>query len=157
MEPAKKWLLWTRWLLLMGLMVLVFPVLIRFFLQMDNGEDAWMGWTGTGMVSALTLYLLISLKPIKQRVALVCDDKTVDLILSMNFFRQIEMRSFDGRTSGVKTLGHYHGLPIWFETTIDIGGKPQSLLLYFRFPNGFLVTPRRSTSAITITRNEICF
>ncbi len=156
MEPDKKWLLWTRWLLLMSLLVLVMPVMVRTFLEFAEGDTLWMAWIGIFLVVGLALYLLLSHKPIKQRVVLASSGGKIELMLSMNFFRQIEMRAFDGKALRIQKLGNYHGLPIWFEPSFDIAGEPQTLLLYFRFPDGFLVTPRKSAKALAVISNEIC-
>lgn len=130
-------------------MVAVFaiPLLVGKF-----GRSSWQMWIGIAVMAALVL----TYKPLKQQVEFVTEGAPVSLTLWMNLFCQLIVRM--ETPSGVKStkLGRYIGIPVWFEHTIEVADHPRRLLVYFRFPNGFMVSHGLNDKVLTITRNEIC-
>lgn len=147
MEPAKRWLLWIRWLVVMTVVVAFIPLIAG-----GLSNSIWMKTAAAGaMLTVVALY-----KPFKQRVEIMTNDSTLVLILAMSMLGRITMQiNSSGRSKTVK-LGSYWGVPVWFEHTVELAEHQQRLLIYFRFPNGFMVSHGLNEPPLNIARNEVC-
>ena len=157
MEPAKHWLVWAK--LFVILAMLLGLAALAGVLRESKSE-----WAAV-IVVALAIFLLIVSRPVKQRIEITCEGESISLMLSINMVGRVDvyMRTpTDAKPKHVK-LGFclpFKAFPLsataWFEHTMDILGRPQRLLVYFRFPNGFtLGLP--GNAPYKFTRNEFCF
>ena len=147
MEPAKRWLLWIRWLAAMTVVVVFIPMLAG-----GMSSSIWMKTAAA--VAMLTVVVLY--KPFKQKVEIVTNSSTLVLILAMSMSGRITMQIRSAGHSKTVKLGSYFGVPVWFEHTVEISGHQQRLLVYFRFPNGFMVSHGLNEPPLNIARNEVC-
>lgn len=146
MGPSKRWLLWVRWLTLMVL-ALSFSALL-----VSPLKPHW----NAALIPVAIAALFLGYKPLKQRFEFSENGVPVTLILSMSSFCKLTLQiKTPGKFSTIK-LGRYIGIPMWFEETIEVAGIQRRLLIYYRFPQGFLVSHRLNEPHITFTRNEIC-
>lgn len=103
------------------------------------------------MLTVVALY-----KPFKQRVEILTNGSTLVLILAMSMLGRITMRINSSGHSKTVKLGSYWGVPVWFEHTVELAEHQQRLLIYFRFPNGFMVSHGLNEPPLNIARNEVC-
>jgi hypothetical protein len=124
-------------------------VAIPLFMGATREVD-WLQWPAIALLGAVVwLY-----QPIRQRVEGSCAGAPIAFTLSMDILGRLFIRIGDSPQQ--TRLGRYIGVPLWLESAADIGGRQVRLLIYFRFPNGFLVNSAAESPALTVTRNQFC-
>ena len=145
MTPSNRWLLWLRWVIVM----MIAGVAIPLFMGATR-DIAWVQFFAVGLLAVVVL----TYQPIRQHVEGSCAGAPVSLTFSMDMLGRLFMHA--GGSSQRIMLGRYYGVPLWLEWAIDSAERSERLLIYFRFPNGFLVSHAADSSPLTVTRNEFC-
>lgn len=143
MGASNRWLLWLRWVVVMAIAGVAIPLFMG-----ATREVVWL------QLPLLVLFAAVVFlyQPIRQRVEGSYAGTPIAFTLSMDILGRLFMRIGDSPQQ--TKLGRYIGVPLWLEPTMDIGGRQERLLIYFRFPNGFLVSPAAGSPALTVTRNQ---
>ena len=157
MEPAKHWLIWLKFIVILA--ILLGLAALAGVLRESKSE-----WAAAIVITA-AIFLLIVSRPVKQRIDITCEGESISLMLTINMLGRVDMHTrthTDAKLKRVKlgSCSPFKVLPLsasaWFEHTLDILGRPQRLLVYFRFPNGFTVG-LPGNAPYKFTRNEFCF
>lgn len=142
--PSRGWLLWVRWLVALAVpftLILLFKML------------GWPMW----MAIAFLVILAAVYVPLKQRAELQVGAHRITLELSMNLLGRLLLRVNEnaGSQQVVLSRAWNSGQAMWLEPTVAVEGQPLKLLLYFRWPRGFMVSSGNEES-FSIVRNHFC-
>lgn len=143
MGPSNRWVLWLRWVTVMVVAGVVIPLVIG-----ATREILWLQLLVMGLLAAI----LVTYQPIRQYVEGSCGGTSVAFTLSMDMLGRLFLH-VGGSPERIR-LGAYRGVPLWLKPAIEVAGRSEQLLIYFRFPSGFLVSQAAGNPTLTVTRNE---
>ncbi len=144
MGPSNCWLLWVRWV---GTLLAIVAVL-----GLTVGGAWWLA--SAGVVSSVLLAL--DYKPLKQRVTFTDRGIHLSATLYITIFGRAHMIVRQGSASEHVLLGKCQNTTNWFQCAVHVGNGPRNLLIYFRYPIGFVLSQTENDVPLHIEHSAFC-
>lgn len=147
-DPNNKWVLWVRWLALVGAFFVIVMAMGEF---PRTSTPHWLG-------IALMFFLLWRYKLLKQCLELQLNGHTVAYTLHLDIRGGVWATSRCGQETKKAKIGKFYGAPVWLTHTVKAGLEEYNLLIWVKpYPQGFLVGHGSEPYHLAVKRNAMCF